>query len=151
LEQATLTTPRDHLFPLNQIYLLSFSLQNLFNLTFAKGGMDMNFFWGILVGIIISISLVGVYFFIQKKKEIETKKTAEKLLKDAQQKAKEIIGKAENEAKLKLQQAEIQIKEELLTHKQALEKEFEKRMKEVSLKEERILHKEENLIKKEEA
>lgn len=111
----------------------------------------MNFFWGILVGIIISISLVGVYFFIQKKKEIETKKTAEKLLKDAQQKAKEIIGKAENEAKLKLQQAEIQIKEELLTHKQALEKEFEKRMKEVSLKEERILHKEENLIKKEEA
>ena len=111
----------------------------------------MNFFWGILVGIIISISLVGVYFFIQKKKEIETKKTAEKLLKDAQQKAKEIIGKAENEAKLKLQQAEIQIKEELLTHKQALEKEFEKRMKEVSLKEERVLHKEENLIKKEEA
>ena len=111
----------------------------------------MNFFWGILVGIIISISLVGVFFFIQKKKEIETKKTAEKLLKDAQQKAKEIIGKAENEAKLKLQQAEIQIKEELLTHKQALEKEFEKRMKEVSLKEERILHKEENLIKKEEA
>ena len=111
----------------------------------------MNFFWGILVGIIISISLVGIYFFIQKKKEIETKKTAEKLLKDAQQKAKEIIGKAENEAKLKLQQAEIQIKEELLTHKQALEKEFEKRMKEVSLKEERILHKEENLIKKEEA
>jgi len=110
----------------------------------------MNFFWGILVGIIISISLVGVFFFIQKKKEIETKKTAEKLLKDAQQKAKEIIGKAENEAKLKLQQAEIQIKEELLTHKQALEKEFEKRMKEVSLKEERILHKEENLIKKEE-
>jgi len=111
----------------------------------------MNFFWGILVGIIISISLVGVFFFIQKKKEIETKKTAEKLLKDAQQKAKEIIGKAENEAKLKLQQAEIQIKEELLTHKQALEKEFEKRMKEVSLKEERVLHKEENLIKKEEA
>ena len=111
----------------------------------------MNFLWGILVGIIISIFLVGVYFFIQKKKEIETKKTAEKLLKDAQQKAKEIIGKAENEAKLKLQQAEIQIKEELLTHKQALEKEFEKRMKEVSLKEERVLHKEENLIKKEEA
>ena len=110
----------------------------------------MNFFWGILVGIIISISLVGVFFFIQKKKEIETKKTAEKFLKDAQQKAKEIIGKAENEAKLKLQQAEIQIKEELLAHKQALEKEFEKRMKEVSLKEERILHKEENLIKKEE-
>ena len=110
----------------------------------------MNFLWGILVGIIISISLVGIYFFIQKKKERETKKIAEKLLKDAQQKAKEIIGKAENEAKLKLQQAEIQIKEELLTHKQALEKEFEKRMKEVSLKEERILHKEENLIKKEE-
>lgn len=111
----------------------------------------MNFLWGILVGIIISIFLVGVYFFIQKKKEIETKKTAEKLLKDAQQKAKEIIEKAENEAKLKLQQAEIQIKEELLAHKQALEKEFEKRIKEVSLKEERILHKEENLIKKEEA
>lgn len=111
----------------------------------------MNILLGIIIGILIGLSLAGIYLYIQKKKELEAKKTAEIFLKEAKQKAKEIVDKAENEAKLKLQQAEIQIKEELLAHKQALEKEFEKRLKEISLKEERLLHKEENLIKREEA
>ncbi len=110
----------------------------------------MNFFLGILIGVVTGILLSLLYFFIQKKKELKAKKTAEEIIKDSQRKAKEILEKAENEAKLKIQQAEIKIKEELLINKQTLEKEFEKRLREVSLKEERLIQKEENLIKKEE-
>ncbi len=109
----------------------------------------MNFLLGLIVGFIVALIVFGAYLFLQKKKELEIKKTAEEIIKEAERKAKEIVEKAENEAKFKIQQAEIQVKEEILAHKQKLEQEFNKKLQEITLKEERLSNKEEYLSKKE--
>lgn len=104
---------------------------------------------GFLTGVGLTLLVFLIYIYLQKRKIIAVKKTAEEIIKEAELKAKEIIEKAETEAKFKLQHAELKAKEELINVKQKLEREYTQKFQEITLKEERIKDREEALQKKE--
>ncbi|MCS7199279.1 MAG: ribonuclease Y [Caldimicrobium sp.] len=118
----------------------------------------------LIIGLLLGLSLAGVYLYLQKKKEEELKISAQReaeeilttakekaniIILSAEERAKEIVFQAEKLAHQKIQQAEEQIKVELSKHKEELDKEYERKIRDLSQREERIQQKEELLTKRE--
>ncbi|MCS7150457.1 MAG: ribonuclease Y [Caldimicrobium sp.] len=118
----------------------------------------------LILGLVIGLTLAGLYIYLQKRKEEElkasAKKEAEEILttaKDkanlitlsAEERAKEIIFQAEKEAHQRLQQAEEQIKLEIHKYKEDLDRDYEKKLRDLSNREERIQQKEDLIAKRE--
>lgn len=118
----------------------------------------------LILGLVIGLTLAGVYIYLQKRKEEELKASAKKEAEEilatardkanlitlsAEERAKEIIFQAEKEAHQRLQQAEEQIKLEIHKYKEDLDRDYEKKLRDLSNREERIQQKEDLIAKRE--
>lgn len=117
-----------------------------------------------IIGLLIGIGLVGVFLYLQKKREKTLKLSAEaeaaEILERAKEKAnmivlraeersKEILVQAEKEALTRLKEVDEKIKQELTKYKEGLDREFQQKLRDLTKREEKLYQKEEFLSKKE--
>ncbi|MFN3504984.1 MAG: ribonuclease Y [Caldimicrobium sp.] len=124
----------------------------------------MSYFLGFLIGVIFTIILAGIYLYLQKKKEQESKISAEKeaqaiieranekakvIILSAEEKSKEILAEAERDAYNRLREAEEKIQREISKYKDQLERDYHQRLLDLNKREEKLYQKEDFLSKKE--
>ena len=116
--------------------------------------MDFKILISILLTFLLSAAMyIPIGFFIRKKKEKELRgiaeKEAERITKEAKEKANSILEDAKRESANYITQNELNLKEQALKLKTDIENEIKERRSEVVIQEKRIIKREEQLDRRE--